>query len=922
MVENPCHKCNPANRMTERVKENHRPDPDALLAEIQQGEKKAARGKLKVFFGAAPGVGKTYAMLEEGRARAAEGMDVLVGYAEPHARPETEGLLLGMELLPYKFVDYRNVRLKEFDLDAALKRHPAVILVDELAHTNAPGMRHPKRYQDVQELLDAGIDVYTTVNVQHLESLNDVIERITGVKVRETLPDSVLEQADEVELVDISPDELIERIHEGKVYSSDMAERATRNFFSKGNLMALRELALRRTAERVDAQMEDFRRENRVRELWPTSERLLVCISPSPLSARLVRSAKRLASGLKAEWIAAYVETPRMTQANRDRAIQTLRLAQQLGAETITLSGEHISEEILACARDKNVTRLIIGKPERPRWREILFGSVVDEVIRNSGTIDIYVIRGEAEDESASPVERPPAPQIDWHKLAAAFAIIAAFTGIAFALFRFVRPPPEVANPNLAMLYLLGVLIVAMRFGRGAAIFASVLSVAAFDYFFIEPRFSFAVEDFRYLPTFAVMLLVAVVISTLTNRIKRQAESSRERERRTSALLGLSRDLAAMRGTDKLLVATLRHVAEVFDSQVALFLPDSRGKLVLREVHGQDYKPDEREQGVAQWAFDHDQPAGMGTSTLPGSAALYLPLVASRGTAGALGVSPKEPSRLADPEQMRLLEAFANQAAAAIERAALADEAQEAWVRVESELMRNTLLSSVSHDLRTPLAAITGAASTLLDHNGSRLPPEAAREMVLTIYEQSERMERLISNLLDMTRLEAGGLNLNREWQPLQEVIGSSIRQVKKRLGNREVSVSVAADLPMLSFDALAIEQVLVNLLENAIQYTPAGSPIEISARRMENSVSVEVSDHGPGLPAGTEVRVFQKFFRAHPENADGGHRGIGLGLAICKGIVEAHGGTISAENRPGGGARFRFTLPLEGSPPVVEAAE
>ena len=419
--------------MTERATEHVRPDPDALLAEISQQEMKAARGKLKVFFGAAPGVGKTYAMIEEGRARAAESMDVVVGYAEPHARPETEALLLGMELLPYKFVDYKNVRLKEFDLDAALKRHPAVILVDELAHTNAPGMRHPKRYQDVLELLDAGIDVYTTMNVQHLESVNDIVERITGVKVRETLPDSILENADQVELVDISPDELLERIHEGKVYTSEMAERATRNFFSKGNLMALRELALRRTAERVDAQMEDFRRENRVRDLWPTSERLLVCISPSPLSARLVRASKRLASGLKAEWIAAYVETPTLSQPDRDRAIQTLRLAQQLGAETVTLNGGHISEEILSYAQERNVTRIIIGKPERPRWRELLFGSVVDEVIRGSGTIDVYVIRGQAGEVLPAPPRSEP-PPVQWGRYAGRAPIGALATVIAWGM--------------------------------------------------------------------------------------------------------------------------------------------------------------------------------------------------------------------------------------------------------------------------------------------------------------------------------------------------------------------------------------------------------------------------------------------------------------------------------------------------------
>lgn len=903
--------------MTERNGNDGRPDPDTLLAELQQQEQKATRGKLKVFFGASPGVGKTYAMLEEGRARAAEGMDVVVGYAEPHARPETEAMILGMELLPYKFVEYRNVRLKEFDLDAALKRHPGLILVDELAHTNAPGLRHDKRWQDVTELLDAGIDVYTTLNVQHLESANDIVQRITGITVRETLPDSVLEKADEVELVDISPDELLERLSEGKVYAPEMAEQATRNFFSKGNLMALRELALRRTAERVDAQMDDFRRAHRVREVWPAAERVLVCVSSSPLSARLVRAAKRLSAGVKADWIAAYVETPRaasLSQADRDRVAQTLRLAQQLGAQTITLSGRNVAEELVNYAGSRNVTKIVIGKPERSRWVDFIRGSVVDDLIRTSGAIDVYVIRGDAE-EPARPAPDQVRPATAWEDYGKSAVAVALATAICWPMHH------HFELSNLVMVYLLAVVAVATRLGRGPAMFASVLSVAAFDFFFVPPEWTFAVSDTQYLVTFSVMLLVAFVISTLTNRVREQAELARRRERRTAALLSLSRELAATRELDRLLDACVRQISELFDAQVAILLPADDRRVSVRARRGSGYEVDEKESGVALWVFDHDQAAGLGTGTLPGARALYLPLIGSRGTVGVLGVCPSGQNTVRDPDQLRLLEAFASQSALAIERARLAEETRAAWERVEAEFMRNTLLSSVSHDLRTPLAAIAGAASSLVEA-GDSLPLAVRREMAESIFEESDRMERLVNNLLDMTRLESGGLHIRKEWQPIAEVIGSALHHLDRRLHGREVRVEIPPGLPLIPLDAIAIEQVLTNLLDNAVQYTFPGSPIDIRVELGERQIAIELLDRGPGLPSGEEQQVFQKFFRAQPAGIDRARRGIGLGLAISKGIVEAHGGTIIARNRPGGGACFRLTLPIEGTPPALPTEE
>ena len=903
--------------MTERVAEDRRPDPDELLAEMQQQERRAARGKLKIFFGAAPGVGKTYAMLEEGRARAAEGMDVVVGYAEPHARTDTEALLLGMEILPYKTVDYKNVRLKEFDLDTAIKRRPALLLIDELAHTNAPGMRHPKRWQDVSEVLDAGIDVYTTLNVQHLESVNDIVERITGVKVRETLPDSVLEEADEVELVDISPEELLERLGEGKVYAGEMAEQATRNFFSKGNLLALRELALRRTAERVDAQMQDFRRENAVRATWAASERILVCVSPSPLSARLIRSAKRLAVGLRAPWVAAYIETPaslRLSEQDRRRVDQNLRLAEQLGAQAITLQGENVADEATAYALAHNVTKIVIGKPERPRWREIVFGSVVDELVRRSGEIDVYVIRGEADEAEPPPAPRPRDLKWDWQGTIVGVLIVAAVTLIGWPLYYRL----QIANTNVLMIYLLGVVWIASRYSRGAAIVTSLLAVAAFDFFFVPPYLSFAVQDQQYIFTFAVMVVIALTIGTLTTRVRRQAEAARTRERRTQTLLDLSRQLAAARTTDQIAAITARQVGQVFDARAAVLLPDGDRHLITKADNDGQSPLDAKESSVAHWAFDHDQMAGAGTGTLPAASGIYIPMTTSRGSVGVLGVFQQQPEIEWEPEQRQLVQAFASQAALAIERATLAEEARQAWERVEAEFLRNTLLSGVSHELRTPLAAIAGAASTLLQ-TGDALAADSKVELLDTIYSEAERMERLITNLLDMTRLESGGLLVRKEWHPLQEIVGSALHHLDRRLRGRAVRTEIPDDLPLVHIDGLSMEQVLVNLIDNAIEYAPSDSPIEITARVNEKEIAIEVADHGPGLPPGTETRVFEKFFRARPTDT---RRGIGLGLAISRGIIEAHGGAIAASNRPGGGAVFTITLPRDATPPKVDASE
>ncbi len=889
---------------------DQRPDPDELLARIQAEESTSRRGRLKIFFGATAGVGKTYAMLDAAHMRLGEGVDVVAGYVEPHSRPETEALLAGLESIPVRLVEYRGTTLREFDLDAALARRPELILVDELAHTNAPGSRHAKRWQDVEELLEAGINVYTTVNVQHLESLTDVVSQITGVTVRETIPDLLLEQADEVEMVDLSPDDLLQRLKDGKVYVPEQAERAVQRFFRKGNLMALRELALRRTADRVDDQMQDYRRDHAIAQAWPAAERILVSVSPSPLSRRLIRAAKRMAAGLHAEWLAVYVETPahaHLSEENRNRVIQNLRLAEQLGAETVTRFGHSVSQELLAYARERNVSKILVGKPAHPRWRDLAFGSVLDDLVRSSGEIDIYVISGDPDDSR-------PLPMQMWQRTSSWIAYANAALVVALCSLLAWMMNDHFAAANLVMVYLVGVVIVATRYGKGPSILASVLSVAVFDFFFVKPHLTFAVSDTQYIVTFFIMLIVAMTISTLTVRIKLQAEAAREGERRVTNLYAMSRELANSRGTETLVRIAVQHISEVFRSQVMVLLPDDKGQLSIQIPEGGPAMLTPHEQGVAEWVRDHGQAAGLGTDTLPGAKGLYLPLKTSQGIVGVLGIYPQQTQRLLSPDQFHLLETFANQMSLAVERTRLAEETEQTRVQIEAERLRNSLLSSVSHDLRTPLSAITGAASTLIEKNDT-LDPQDRLELAQMTYEEAGRLNRLVGNLLDMTRLESGGVQIDKEWQPLEEVIGTTLGRLGKQMDDHPLTIHLPPDLPLAPFDSMLIEQVLVNLVENAIKYTPPGSPVEIAASRREQEIVVEVADHGPGLRTGDEERVFDKFYRAQPASV----RGVGLGLTICRGIVQAHGGRIWAENRPEGGAVFRFTLPLESEPPEVK---
>ncbi|MEO8459836.1 MAG: sensor histidine kinase KdpD [Dokdonella sp.] len=898
-----------------------RPDPDALLARVQSEQLRANRGRLKIFLGASAGVGKSYAMLEAARREAAAGVDIVVGYVELHGRRETEALLEGLEILARQSFEHRGVNLTEFDLDAALGRRPQVLLVDELAHSNHVGARHPQRWMDIEELLDAGIDVYTTVNIQHLESLNDVVAQITGVRVRETVPDHVFDSADEVELVDLPPDDLLERLREGKVYVPERARQASEGFFRKGNLIALRQLALRATADRVDAAMREYRDAHAIRKNWPSGERLLVCIGPDALSTRLVRTARRIASALHAQWFAVYVETPALTrlpQAARDRVLRSLKLADRLGAETANLGGESVAAELLAFAAQRNVGRIIVGKPLRNRWYDRLRSSLVDQVIRESGAIDVYVITAEGDDSSPQSPRRVPRSS-RWPAYIKGIAVI-LFTTLACLALRHQLQPT-----NLVMLYLLGTVLVAMRFGRGPSTVAAVLSVGLFDFLFVPPYLSFAVSDTEYVITFGGMLATAFIISSLMARGRRQTTVARHRERRASELYSISRELSRARDLTELAAILRQHVLVAFDGEATVLFPDADGRIQdpesfcdrgLSTRNQVRYPVPGNDLGIAQWSYDHRQPAGMTTDTLASADAIFLPLNAPPRCISVLGLRPRERRQLDIPEQMQLLDAMVNQTALAMERVQLAESAHTAGLQAESERLRNVLLSAISHDFRTPLASIIGAASTLRDSAPGRLGTAQQEGLLDLLLGEARRMNRLIGNLLELTRLNSGNFSLKRAWLPPEEIIGAVLTRLRGALADRKLAVDVARDLPLVPCDEVMIEQVLTNLIENAIRHTPTTTPIDIRARAEAGSLVVSVRDHGPGLAANEETRVFEKFHRARVEGAQGG---FGLGLTICKAIIEAHGGTITAQNATDGGAEFRFSLPL--SVPEMRAA-
>lgn len=892
---------------------DQRPDPDQLLSRLNAEEAKASRGKLKIFFGASAGVGKTYAMLGAAREQLLQGVDVVIGVVETHGRMETEVMSDGVERAPLRDILYRNRVLREFDLDAALIRKPALILMDELAHSNVAGSRHAKRWQDIDELLAAGIDVYSTVNVQHLESLNDVVRGITGIRVWETVPDKVFDAADEVVLVDLPPDELLQRLQAGKVYLPNQAERAIRNFFRKGNLIALRELALRRTADRVDDEMLQYRREQFVSPVWQTRDSLLACIGTSTSGEKIVRTTARIANRLEAPWHAIYIETPdlqRLSEASRHRILRNLKLAEDLGAQTATLSGNEAEEVVVKYARDHNLAKILVGRDHPRPWRP-WYRSFADRIGQRAPDLDVLqVARAELDREPRKDVRENVsdglAAQWPLYAKAAAGCVL---TGLAAAMIF-----PVIDLPNIVMVFLLAVVLVSVRYGRGPGVLASFLAVAIFNFGFVQPRFTFAVTDVQYLMTFAVMLVVGLITGQLTAGSKYQADVATRREQRVRSLYEMSRDLSAALMPEQIAEIGERFIVTELGAKTAFLLTDANDR--LQRPLSSPLGPPAVDMGIAQWAFDHGEAAGKGTNTLAASPILYLPLKAPMRLRGVLALEMRNTDRLMIPEQQRLLDTFASLIAIALERVHYVEVAQNTTVQMESERLRNSVLSAISHDLRTPMSVLVGLADSMFLTQPPPTSPQA--EIARSLKEEALRVSAQVNNLLDMARLQSGRVELNRQWQPLEEVVVSALKTLERAFAEHQIRVSLDENLPLVSIDSVLMERVIYNLLENTVKYTPPGSQVEIGANVTERMIEVWVDDNGPGLPEGKEDVIFKKFERGQAESAT---RGVGLGLAICRAIVEAHGGEIYAVNRPQGGARFLFTLP-KGNPPALDAEE
>ncbi len=890
--------------MDERPERHNRPSPEALLRQAGQ----ESRGRLKIFLGAAPGVGKTYEMLQTAQAKRREGVDLVIGVVETHERQETEALLKGLEILPRRLIEYKGRWLAEMDLDALLARRPKLAVVDELAHTNAPGSRHAKRYLDVEELLAAGIDVYTTLNIQHVESLNDVVARITRIRVRETVPDKILDRADDIEVVDLTPDDLIQRLKEGKVYLPQQAARAIRHYFQLGNLTALRELALRRTAQRVDEQMVDYMRAHAISGPWAAGERVLVCVNEDPSAAAVVRYARRLADRLRASWTAIHVETSRalrLGEKERDRIADSLRLAQRLGGEAVTAPGSDVVDGVVDYAEANNITHIVIAKSRRPRWSEWLRGSVTHRLIRRAGDISVHVIA--ERNQAAARHERvaaatPRREMFDAKAYAGSLGLVAAALVAGLVLQQFL------AVSNVALIFLTAVLASAVAYGLWPSLIACVASVLAYNFFFLPPLYAFTIADPENVVALFFFAIVAVIASNLAARMRGQAIAARVRAKATEELYLFSRKLAGAITLDDLLWATAYQIALMLKMRVVLLLPEGES-VAVRTGYPPEDMLDDADLAAAKWCWQNNRPAGRGADTLPGAQWLFLPMRTGRGAVGVVGLDSDRPGPLLTPDQQRLLDALSDQAALAIERIGLAEDVDHARLEVETGRLRSALLTSLSHDLRTPLASILGAATTFRTYRKT-LDDAALEDLAGTIQEEAERLNRFIANLLDMTRLESGAIVPNADLVDIGDSIGSALERAKKILAAHKVEIGLAEPLPLLPLDPVLFEQVLFNLLDNAAKYTPPGSTVRIQAWREGDIVRLLVQDDGAGIPPADLEHIFDKFYRINA--ADRQRAGTGLGLAICRGFIAAMGGSINAANRRDRrGAEFAITLPV-----------
>jgi two-component system sensor histidine kinase KdpD len=891
--------------MVERIP-RERPSPDALLERTE----KEGRGKLRIFLGSAPGVGKTYEMLTQGRHRRLEGIDVVVGVVETHGRQETEALTKGFEIIPKKRGLYKGRVVAEMDLDAILQRKPGLVLVDELAHTNIAGSRHPKRYLDVEELLASGIDVFTTVNIQHIESLNDVIAQITRIHVRETIPDAVLDEADEIELVDLTADDLLKRLREGKVYVKAQAERALGHFFSPGNLTALRELALRKVAQHVDRDMVDYMHAHAIGGPWPASERILACISDHPSAAELVRRTRRIAGALKAEWTALHIEGPRhatLPEATKDRIADTLRLAERMGGQAASLPGRDIGEAILTYARRNNVTQIIIAKSERPPWFEIFHGSVVRDLIRNSGAISVTAISPRGESVPAKSVNTAARRErIVWRGYLLSALAVAGTIGVAMVM----NAVSIRALGSLGMVFLVPVLTSAVFFGRRTAFVTALLSVMAYNFFFLPPLYTFTISDPNNWLSFSVLLFVGIFAGNLAARVRAQADLAAGRATAMTELYRFTGKLAAIARLDDILWAAAFQMASMLKTNVVVLLPNAGTKsLEIRGAFPPDDELNDQDLAAATWCWEHGQPAGRNSETLPGARRLFLPMRTGQGLVAVAGLQREDERSLFTPDERRLLDALLDQTALAVERSKLVEQVDEAQVLAEADKLRVAMLTSLSHDLRTPLASILGAATSLIADR-ELYDIKQTDELLATIREEGERLDRFVGNLLDMSRLEAGALGAKPEIMDVMELVDASLKRLKRRLSADIVTLDIPDDLPLVSADPLLTEQALVNLLDNAVKYAPVRSNIHVRAEAKETKILLTVEDEGPGIPEEALPLIFDKFYRA--KASDSRIAGTGLGLAVARGFVEAFGGSLDAANRTErSGARMTISLPL-----------